>query len=185
MVGKSAWPVFGLLPPDIREHGTLLLLHTNNILARVQKKESPPTGITKTLLKDIIAYLEKAREEPRQKEILEEVRKAFFNATQHQQRTEENFTIVKSSISNMVSPQAQAPKLPGATGAKTYASLLHHLHPPNPIPSNPLRPTINKDQEIVIRLNNPEQKAIFKDVSTDVIIKDLTLVLKKWEPVAH
>lgn len=108
------------------------------------------------MLKDIIAYLKKAREEPRQKKILEEVRKASFNATQHQQRMEENFTIVKSSISNMASLQTQAPKLPGTTGVKTYASLLHYLHPPNPIPSNPLCPTINKDQEIVICLNNPE-----------------------------
>lgn len=80
MVGKSAWPVFGPLPPEIHEHGTLLLLHTNNILSRVQNKENPPIGTTETLLKDFIAYLEKAREEPRQKEILEEVRKASFNA---------------------------------------------------------------------------------------------------------
>lgn len=37
----------------------------------------------------------------------------------------------------------------------------------------PTRPTLNKDQEIVIRLNNAEQKATLKDVSTDVIFKDL------------
>lgn len=61
MVGKPAWPVFGPLPPDIREHGTLLLLHTNNILSQVQNKENLPIGTTETLLKDIIAYLEKAR----------------------------------------------------------------------------------------------------------------------------
>ncbi len=84
MVGKPAWPVFVPLPPDMREHGTLLLLHTNNILSRVQNKENPPIGIMKTLLKDIIAFLKKAREESRQKEILEEVQKASFNATQHQ-----------------------------------------------------------------------------------------------------
>ncbi len=83
MVGKPAWPVFGPLPPDIHEHGTLLLLYTNNILFQVQNKENPPIRTMETLLKDIIAFLEKAREEPRQKEILEEVRKAFFNATQY------------------------------------------------------------------------------------------------------
>ncbi len=98
-----------------------------------------------TLLKDTIAYLEKAKEEPRQKEILEAVQKVSFNATQHQQRVEENFTIVKSSISNAHILQAQSSKSPNTTGTKTYASLLHNLHSPHPVSSNPIRPTINKD----------------------------------------
>ena len=104
---------------------------------------------------------------------------------QHQQRMEENFTIVKSSISNTFSAQTQASKPPDATGVKTYASLLHHLHSPNPVPSNPLRPTINKDQEIVVRLNNSEQKAILKEVSTDVILKDLNTCIDKMGGIAH
>lgn len=70
-------------------------------------------------------------------------------------------------------PQAQGSKSSDTTGTKTYASLLHHLHPPNSLSPNPLQPTINKDQEIVVRLNNSEQKAILKDVSTDIILKDL------------
>ena len=86
---------------------------------------------------------------------------------------EENFTIVKSSISNAHIPQAQSSKSPNTTGIKTYASLLHNLHSPHPVPSNPIRPTINKDQEIVVRLNSSEQKAILKDVSTDIILKNL------------
>lgn len=92
---------------------------------------------------------------------------------------EKNFTIVKSSISNTFSAQAQASKPPDATGVKTYASLLHHLHSPNPVPSNPICPTINKDQEIVVHLNNSEQKAILKDVSTDVFLKDLNTCIDK------
>ncbi len=47
------------------------------------------------------------------------------------------------------------------------------------MPSNPFRPTINKDQEIVVRLNSSEQKAILKDVSTDVILKDLNTCIDK------
>lgn len=35
----------------------------------------------KILLKDIIVFLKKTREEPRQKKILEEVQKESFNAT--------------------------------------------------------------------------------------------------------
>ncbi len=92
---------------------------------------------------------------------------------------EENFTIVKSFISNTFSAQAQVSKPPDATGVKTYASLLYHLHSPNPMPLNPLRSTINKDQEIVVCLNSSEQKAILKDVSTDVILKDLNTYIDK------
>lgn len=145
MVGKPAWPVLGLPPLDVREHATLLLLHINSILSRVQNKDSPPLATMETLLKDTIAYLEKAKEEPRQKEILEAIQKVSFNATQHQQRVEENFTIIKSSISNAHIPQAHSSKSPNTTGTKTYASLLHNLHSPRPLPSNPIRPTINKD----------------------------------------
>lgn len=173
MMGKPAWPVLGLSPPNIREHGTLLLLHLNSMLSRVQNKENPPLSIVETLLKDTIAYLEKAKEEPKQIEILEAIQKMSLNALQHHQRTEENFTIVKSSISNAHIFQPQSSKSPNTTGTKTYASLLHNLHSPQSIPPNPTRPTINKDLEIVVRLNSSEQKAILKDVSTDIILKDL------------
>ena len=40
------------------------------------------------------------------------------------------------------------------------------------MPSIPPRPNINKGQEIFIRLNNAEQKAILKDVCIDIILKD-------------
>lgn len=81
MVGKSVWPALGPLPQDLREHGTLLLLHTTSVLSRVQNQENPPLATTETLLNDVTAYLEKAKEEPRQKEILEAVQKISFNAT--------------------------------------------------------------------------------------------------------
>ncbi len=86
---------------------------------------------------------------------------------------EENFTIVKFSISNAHILQAQSSKSPKTTGTKAYASLLHNLHSPHLVPSNPIRPTFNKDQESVVRLNSSVQKAILKDVSTDIILKDL------------
>lgn len=90
-----------------------------------------------------------------------------------------NFTIIRSSISNIFFAQAQASKPLDATDVKTYASLLHHLHFPNLVPSNLLYPTINKDQGIVVRLNSSEQKAILKDVSTDIILKDLNTCIDK------
>ncbi len=80
MVGKPAWPVLGLPLLDLCEHSTLLLLHINSILSRVQNKNSSPLPTMETLLKDTIAYLEKAKKEPRQKEILEAVQKVSFNA---------------------------------------------------------------------------------------------------------
>lgn len=41
------------------------------------------------------------------------------------------------------------------------------------IPPNPTQLTINKDLKIVVHFNNSERKAILKDVSTDIILKDL------------
>ncbi len=68
--------------------------------------------------------------------------------------------------------------MPNTTGVKTYASLLHNLHSPQPVLSNPIRPSINKDQEIVVRLNSSEKKAILKDISTDIILKDMSTSIR-------
>ncbi len=38
---------------------------------------------------------------------------------------------------------------------------------------------MNKDQEVIVRLKNMEQKAILKDVSTDIILKDLNFCIQK------
>ncbi len=39
----------------------------------------------------------------------------------------------------------------------------------------PTKPTINKEQEIIVRLNDQSQKTALKDVPTDTIIKDLNV----------
>ncbi len=122
MIGKPLWPIFGLPPLDIFKHGIVFLLNINSILSHIQNNDSQPLATMETLLKDTIAYLEKVKEEKRQKEILEAVQIVFFKATQHQQRMEENFTIVKSFYSKGNIPQAQSSKSPNTTCTKTYAS---------------------------------------------------------------
>ena len=39
----------------------------------------------------------------------------------------------------------------------------------------PAKPTINKEQEIIVRLNDQNQKAILKEVPTDIVRKDLNV----------
>ncbi|MCJ1349462.1 hypothetical protein MMC31_007702, partial [Peltigera leucophlebia] len=39
----------------------------------------------------------------------------------------------------------------------------------------PAKPTINKEQEIIVRLNDQNRKATLKDVPTDTIMKDLNV----------
>lgn len=77
MVGKFIWPVFGLMLPNIYEHGTLFLIYIKNILSQVQNKENPFIKTTEILFKDIIAYLKKLK----QNKILEKIQKVFFNIT--------------------------------------------------------------------------------------------------------
>lgn len=143
--------------------------HLASILSRVQNKENPPIRTTETLLKDVI---EKAREEPRQKEILEEIRKTSFNTAQHQQHKEENITIVKSSISNTLSFQDEILKLSDPTSVKTNVNLFY-LHLLNSTFLYLPHSTINKDEKIVIRLN--KQKAILNNIFMDVIFKNLNI----------
>ena len=70
MVGKNVWPLLGPLPSHIREHGTLLLVHTTAMLLKVQNKESPSLSVVETLLKEMSSFLERIKEEPMQKRSL-------------------------------------------------------------------------------------------------------------------
>ena len=178
MAGKSVWPALGPPPPHIREHGTLLLLHMSAILSKIQNKESPPVTFIETLLKDISAYLRKAQEEPMQKEILEAVQKISFNTVQHHQQVNENFTIVKAAIANQSTPQTSLLNSHNTAKPRTYVSLLQGTLSTS-TSLIPQKAAINKDLEIVVRLNSAEQKAILKDVATDVILKDLNIRMRR------
>ena len=45
----------------------------------------------------------------------------------------------------------------------------------------PAKPTINKEQEVIIRLNDQDQKAILLEVPTDTIMKDLNVRIESLE----
>lgn len=86
MVGKNVWPSFGPSPSHIREHGTLLLVHTTAMLLKVQNKESPPLSVVETLLKETSSFLERIKKEPMQKEILDAVQKLAFSTDAHHRK---------------------------------------------------------------------------------------------------
>ena len=58
----------------------------------------------KNLLKDMSAYLEKSKEEPRQKDILEASQRISFYTVQTQKQIEQNFTIVKAILVTLFPP---------------------------------------------------------------------------------
>lgn len=127
-------------------------------------------------------YLQKAQEEPMQREILEAVQKISFNTTQHHHRVDKNFTIVKASIENQSMPLSSSSHFGNAIKPRSYTSLLQEISP-TATSSIPPKPVINKDLEIVVRLNSPEQKIALKDVSTDVILQNLnTRIGKMGQP---
>lgn len=51
------------------------------IIYYFKSKKYPPIKTIKILLKDIIAYLKKAKKKPKQKKILGKIQKMFFNVT--------------------------------------------------------------------------------------------------------
>lgn len=59
--------------------------------------------------------------------------------------------------------------------------LLLYFYSPNSVLSNPLYPTINKNQEIVVHFNNSEQKIMFKNRFMDDIFKNLNTCIDKIE----
>ena len=170
MVGKNVWPSFGPPPSHIREHGTLLLVHTTTMLLKVQNKESPPLSVVETLLKEMSSFLERIKEEPMQKEILDAVQKLAFSTDTHYQKAEQDLTVIKSTVNN-IRPNSSSTSLPSnLPGSRSYASMLQGSTSQTLL--LPAKATINKKQEIIVRLNDQTQKATLKKVSIDIIMKD-------------
>ena len=173
MVGKNVWPSFGPPPSHIREHGTLLLVHTAAMLLKVQNKESPPLSVVETLLKETSSFLERIKEEPMQKEILDAVQKLAFSTDAHYRKTDQDLTVIKSTVSN-IRPSSSPTSLPSnLPGSRSYASMLQGSTSQTLL--LPAKPTINKEQEIIVRLNDQNQKAILREIPTDTIMKDLNV----------
>ena len=162
----------GPLPSHIREHGTLLLVHTTAMLLKVQNIKSPPLSVVETLLKEMPSFLERIKEEPMQKEILDAVQKLAFSNNAHHQKADQDLTVIKSTVSNIrpSSPPTLPSNLPGS---RSYASMLQGSSSQALL--LPAKPTINKEQEIIVRLNEKNQKAILNEVPTDIIRKDLNV----------
>lgn len=176
MVGKNVWPSFGPPPPHIREHGTLLLVHTMAMLLKVWNKESPPLSVVETLLKETSSFLERIKEEPMQKEILDAVQKLAFSTDAHHRKAEQDLTVIKSTVNN-IRPNSSSTSLPSnLPGSRSYASMLQGSTSQTLL--LPAKPTINKEQEIIVRLNDQSQKATLKDVPTDTIMKVLNVCIE-------
>lgn len=173
MVGKNVWPSFGPPPSHIHEHGTLLLVHTAAMLLKVQNKESPPLSVVETLLKEMSSFLERIKEEPMQKEILHAVQKLAFSTDAHHRKAEQDLTVIKSTVNN-IRPNFSSTSLPSnLPSSRSYASMLQGSTSQTLL--LPAKATINKEQEIIVRLNDQNEKATLKDVPIDTIMKDLNV----------
>lgn len=86
--------------------------------------------------------------------------------------------IVKAAIANQSTPQTSLLNSHNTAKPRTYVSLLQGTLSTS-TSLIPQKAAINKDLEIVVRLNSAEQKAILKDVATDVILKDLNIRMRR------
>lgn len=166
MMGKNVWPSLGPLPSHILQHSILLLVHITAMLLKVHNKESPLLSVVETLLKEMSSFLERMKEEPMRKEILDEVQKLAFSSNAHHHEVDQDLTIIKSRVSNIrpYFPFTLPSNLPGS---RSYASMLQTNNSQTTLLSTKL--TINKEQEIIVRLNDQNQKAILNEVPTDTI----------------
>ena len=94
------------------------------MLLKVQNKESPPLLVVETLLKETSSFLERIKEEPMQKEILDAVQKLAFSTDAHHRKAEQDLTVIKSTVNN-IRPNSSSTSLPSnLPGSRSYASML-------------------------------------------------------------
>ena len=64
-MAKDVWPLTGQNVPDnTQEQGTILLIATKSLLAKVKNKENPPIEVIKSWLRAVIDYLERTTNFP-------------------------------------------------------------------------------------------------------------------------
>lgn len=145
------------------------------MLLKVQNKKSLPLSVVETLLEEMSSFLERMREEFMQKEILDAVQKLAFSSNTYHRKIDQDLTVIQSNVSN-IRPNSP-PTLPSIlSDSRSYASMLQANNPQTTL--LPTKPTINKEQKIIVHLNNQNQKAILKEVPTNTIKKDLNVWIK-------
>lgn len=154
----------------------MLLVYTTAMLLKVQNKKSFLLLVVEILLKEILSFFEWIKEELMQKEILDTVQKLAFSTNAHHRKAKQYFTVIKLTVNNIRPNSSSISFSSNPPGSRSFANMLQG----NTLQTFllPANATINKKQEIIVHLNDQNQKAILKEVLIDTIIENLNVCIK-------
>lgn len=152
----------------------MLLVETKAMLVRVLKKDNPPIATTEQWLHAVIDYLEQTKNQTNQIEILEAIDKLTAKVSRNHENIEENTTVIRKTITDLSSHTSSSP-FNTSLSPKSWSSIA--AQPAKPAP----KPAINKDTEVIVRLNDKDKKEELRKQDTKAIIQQVNEKIKEFD----
>jgi len=181
MVGSNNWPSMGQQPPEnIHEHGTILHANTKSMLARVQKKDSMPMAVTELWLSEVIRYMELTKNLPMQTDVMDALDKLTTKISSSHEKLEEDTTIIRKTITEFSLPSSSS-SVYSKNSSQSWSSVVSSGVASKASTIMKPKPTINKNTEIIVRLNDSEQKQVLQKVPSQDIVEDINARIMQLE----
>ena len=145
-------------------------------LTKLQNKEHMPVQSMIQSLTEAIDFIEKSNSNPQFTEVLDAVDKLTAKVGRNHEKIEENTTITRTlvkEISSSLSSSPSSSKL--STSSSSTRSWAAVAAVPRP------KPTINKDTEIVVRLNDSEKKQVLQKTDQQAIVEEINRCIAHHE----
>jgi len=174
MVGRDNWPSMGQHPPeDIHEHGTILHANFKDLRARVQKKETMPTAITKQWLNEVARYLELTRNQPTQINVMDAIDKLTAKVNRNHKKIEEDTAVIRKTVTKFSLPSFSPSSIYSKNSSQSWSSIVSSGGASRASTTTRLKPAINKNIEIIVRLNDSEQKQVMQKTPSQDIVEHI------------
>lgn len=122
------------------------------------------------------SFLEQIKKKSMQKKVFNVVQKLVFSTDMHYQKIDQDLIVIKLIISNIYPSFFPISLLSNYPNSRNYVSILQKSTLQTPLLL--AKPIISKKQEIIICLNNQNQKVILKEISINIIIKNLNVCIE-------
>ena len=183
MMKKDLWPPIGHNAPNsLQKHGILMFVDVKQMLARVQKdNETPPQGVIEQLLNAVITYVERVKNGFTSGHLLSAIDKLAAIVGRNHETIEKNTTVIRKAITDIFFSSFSISL--ALSGTRSWFFILFFSQGRIPIAASAikLKPKLNKETEIVIRLNNKEKKQELNKQDAEIILKAINVKIAELQ----
>lgn len=168
-------------PENIHEHGTILHANTKFMLAQVQKKESMPMVVTELFPGEVIRYMELTKNLPMQTDAMNVLDKLTTKISRSHEKLEEDSTIIRKIIIEFSLPSSSSSSIYSKNSSQSWSFIVSFGVASKASTIRKPKPTVNKNTEIIVRLNDSEKKQALQKVSPQNIVEDINTRIMQLE----